>query len=124
TEGETTYTVAYGDTLYRISVRFGVSGAAIAHANTIQNSNLIFAGQVRRVPGAGGGTTPPPPSQPGGTPSTYTVVRGDTLGRIAARFGTTVSAIASANGITNINLIFVGQVLQIPGGSTTPPPQP
>ncbi|MCU0476262.1 MAG: LysM peptidoglycan-binding domain-containing protein [Anaerolineae bacterium] len=42
--------------------------------------------------------------------------RNATLGRIAQRFGTTVAAIAQANGITNINLIFVGQRLTIPGG--------
>lgn len=123
-EADTNYTVVPGDTLYRISLRFGVSVTAIAQANNIQNINLIYIGQVLRIPGASGGTPiPQPDPNPGGTPSTYTVVRGDTLGRIAARFGTTVAAIASANGITNINLIFVGQVLNIPGG-TGPGPQP
>ncbi|MDZ7836211.1 MAG: LysM peptidoglycan-binding domain-containing protein [Alkalibacterium sp.] len=48
---------------------------------------------------------------------------GDTLSAIAARYNTTVARIASANNITNVNLIRVGQVLTIPGtgGSTTPP---
>lgn len=45
---------------------------------------------------------------------TYTVQSGDTLGAIAASFGVTVTALASANGIQNPNLIQVGQVLQIP----------
>lgn len=44
----------------------------------------------------------------------YTVKKGDTLSTIAARFGTSVSALVSANGIKNANVIFVGQVLTIP----------
>jgi lysozyme len=58
-------------------------------------------------------TTPP---AAGDAPVTYTVQPGDTLSGIAAAFGTTVNALASANGIQNVNLIQVGQVLQIPQG--------
>lgn len=47
-------------------------------------------------------------------PRTYTVCRGDNLYRLAIRFGTTVQALAAANGILNPNLIYVGQVLIIP----------
>jgi LysM repeat protein len=122
-EAGTSYVVQYGDTLYRISLRFGVSVSSIAQANSIQNINLIYAGQRLSIPdGSGGPTTPnPTPAPPTGS-TEYVVVPGDSLGRIAARFGTTVSAIAQANGITNINLIFVGQRLTIPtGGGSTPP---
>ncbi len=55
---------------------------------------------------------------------TYTVQEGDTLSAIAERFNTTVEAIAEANNITDPNLIYVGQVLTIPGdddGSALPP---
>ncbi len=45
---------------------------------------------------------------------TYTVQSGDTLSAIAARFGTSVSLISQANGISNPNEIEVGQVLTIP----------
>lgn len=55
---------------------------------------------------------------------TYTVRSGDTLYSIALRFNTTVARLASANNISNTNLIRVGQVLIIPGtgGGSTPPP--
>ena len=53
-------------------------------------------------------------------PATYVVGWGDTLSVIAGRYGTTVSAIAQANGVTNPNLIYVGQRLTIPGTSSTP----
>lgn len=53
----------------------------------------------------------------------YVVQRGDTLARIAARYGVSVSALATANGIRNPNLIYTGQRLVIPG-KTAPAPQP
>ena len=46
---------------------------------------------------------------------TYTVQPGDNLYRISLRYGVSISAIASANNIANINLIYPGQVLVIPG---------
>lgn len=48
--------------------------------------------------------------------SYYTVQPGDTLSSIAWRFGTTVSALMSANGLANANHIYVGQQLRIPTG--------
>lgn len=47
------------------------------------------------------------------TTITYTVKRGDTLSQIAAKYGTTVKAIAAENSIKNVNLIYVGQKLKI-----------
>ena len=53
------------------------------------------------------------------TASTYTVRSGDSLSAIAARFGTTVSALQSANDIRNANLIYPGQVLRVSGQAST-----
>jgi murein DD-endopeptidase MepM/ murein hydrolase activator NlpD len=54
----------------------------------------------------------------------YVVRSGDSLSKIAAKNNTTVSDIASANNISNINAISVGQRLKIPKGKSTPSPKP
>ncbi len=116
-----TYTIRSGDTLSAIAARYRTSVSALAQANGIRNPNLIHAGRKLTIPGGA-------PSNSGGGGGTYTVKRGDTLGAIAGRYRTTVSAIAQANNIRNVNLIHVGQKLRIPGGSgpapvnPTPPP--
>ena len=70
-------------------------------------------------------SAPAPTTAPATGETTHTVQRGDTLYSIARRYGTTVEAIAAANGITNPNLIRVGQKLTIPtSGSPAPPPSP
>ncbi len=130
-----THTVAAGENLFRIALRYNTTWPVLAAYNGITNPNLIYVGQVLKIPPAGtttvptpvpGATAVPQPTAVPGTGQTYTVVAGDTLSKIAAQFGTTVAALASANGITNPNLIFVGQVLKISGGGTTPvtPGQP
>ena len=52
------------------------------------------------------------------TASTYTVRSGDSLSAIAAKFGTTVGALQSANNIHNANLIYPGQILRVSGQAT------
>ena len=49
----------------------------------------------------------------------YTVKSGDTLSAIAKEKNTTVDAIAKKNKISNVNLISVGQVLEIEDAKTT-----
>ena len=62
-----------------------------------------------------------PSSTPGASPSpttvggrTYTIRPGDTLGAIAARFGTTTPVLVQLNGIANPRLIHAGEVLKLP----------
>lgn len=55
------------------------------------------------------------------SPSTYTVKKGDTLSHIAKRHGTTVNRLASLNNIKNVNKIYVGQKIKLPGGTSSKP---
>lgn len=50
----------------------------------------------------------------GGSVKTYTVVKGDTLSKIAKKYGTTVDTLVKLNGIKNKNLINIGQVIKLP----------
>jgi LysM repeat protein len=118
---QTVHVVQPGENLYRISLRYNVSMAAIVSANNIANPNLIFVGQRLVIPVPGAPPPPTPPTPPPTEGQVYVVQRGDTLSRIARQFGTTFQAIATANGIANPNLIFVGQRLNIPGVGAPPP---
>jgi LysM repeat protein len=104
----TTYVVQPGDRLFSIGRMFGVNPYAIAQANNIGAPYTIYPGRPLVIPGTSGATPPPSGSNP------YVVQPGDNLFRIALRFGRSMQAIAAANGISNYNLIFVGQPLTIP----------
>ena len=106
---ENVYTVKSGDTLSAIANKYNTTVAELARINNIGNPNLIYVNQKIVLPGAK--AQEQPKAEP--TTSTYTVVAGDTLGQIAERFGTTVSALARLNNIQNVNLIYVGQILKL-----------
>jgi LysM repeat protein len=63
--------------------------------------------------GAGVQASAPTPQAPGGT-TYHTVQSGETLGKIATKYGVTTAAVAKANNITNPDVIRVGQRLTIP----------
>jgi LysM repeat protein len=121
------HVVQRGETLSSIALRYGTSVSALVQANGLRNANFIYVGQRLVISGGGGGGG----SRGGGSaPSggtVHVVQRGQTLASIALRYGTTVAAIATANGLRNPNLIYVGQRLVIPagggggGGGTVPP---
>ncbi len=124
TPGKTgVYIVQPGDTLSQIARKYNSTVNAIASLNGIVNPNRIRVGQQLTIPGAGGppdpgvvSTSPPTPTQKPipQLPRTYVVRPGDNLYRISLRFGVSMAALANANGIANINLVFAGQVLMIP----------
>lgn len=95
------YIVKSGDTLWAIATAHGISLTRLLQLNPqITNANLIFPGQVIHVTGAPAVLV-------------YTVVKGDTLSAIAAKYKTTYQHLAAINGIANPNLIYPGQTLKI-----------
>jgi LysM repeat protein len=94
-----------GQTLYGIAWRYGTTVQAIAVANGIWNVNYIRAGQTLCIPWGPG---------PGPVPGVHVVRWGETLLSISRMYGRSVWAIASANGIWNMNYIRAGQRLVIP----------
>jgi lipoprotein-anchoring transpeptidase ErfK/SrfK len=114
--------VRWGDTLAGIAARNGVSLDALLRANAIPNPNFVYAGQRLVIPGPALA-----PINPASTGNVYVVNPGDTLGTIAARFGTTLAVLMRANSVVNANYIYPGQRLNIPGKSapaSAPQPAP
>lgn len=101
-----TYTVASGDTLSGIASKYGTTYQYLAEINGIANPNLIYAGQVLKVP-----------TQVNEQENrVYTVKSGDSLWKIAESHlgsGTRYKEIKSLNGLTS-DTIFPGQVFKLP----------
>jgi LysM repeat protein len=118
--GETIHVVQWGETLVLIASRYGVTVEAIMDANGLSNPDQIYAGQRLIIPapgGRGGHDGPGGPGQGG----RHVVTAGETLTSIAFRYGTTADALVAANGLSNGDWIYVGQVLNVPDGSSPAP---
>lgn len=97
-----THVVQYGENLSSIAAKYGTTWQELARINALSNPNIIYQGQSLNVVGGQSAAT-----------SGYCVVEyGDTLSSIAAQFDTTVERLVSANGISNPNSIYAGQVLK------------
>lgn len=107
----TEYVVRPGDTLWLIAQRYHTTVEAIKRLNGL-TSDALSIGQILKIPQA---------SSPGGSYFEYVVRPGDTLWLLAQRFGTTVGAIKSLNGLTS-DMLNIGQVLRIPSVETSPVP--
>lgn len=121
------HTVKAGETLYAIGRTYATQPAAIAACNGIVNPNRLTVGVKLAIPTApwspvpAGPTadrqfpsTPTPPPPPPTCRYQHTVRYGETLSLLGARYGVSIWAIAEANKITNLNLIYTGQILCIP----------
>ncbi len=113
----TTYIVQAGDTLTRIAARYGLSLSQLAAANGLGWNSWVYAGQRLIIP-----TSAPLNPAPAPSGTTYVVQRGDTLVSIAARYGVSVSELATLNGLYWNSWVYVGQRLAIPGGQASPAP--
>ncbi len=125
--GGSTYVVQKGDSLSKIAARAGVSTAELSELNKITNKDQIRIGQKLLLPVH----SKPMPSAPAPAPAprtstssassapakasgdTHTVQSGDTLGKLAARYGTSIAAFKSVNNLKS-DSIRIGQKLSIP----------
>ncbi|PFN80561.1 peptidoglycan endopeptidase [Bacillus sp. AFS076308] len=132
TTATTTYTVKSGDYLGKIGQQFGMTVQQLKTLNKL-TSDRIYVGQKLQVNAKKSSTptttapTPTTSKQPSTeTTSTYVVKSGDTLGKIAAIYNTTVTALKSLNNLKS-DTIYVGQKLKVNGKTTTvtaPAPAP
>lgn len=116
-----TYTVQVGDTLWAIARKYNcsITGIMAANSDRIKNPNRIHAGWQLKIPQSGAPIT-------GGTPDAvlpenkksgiYIVRQGDTLWKIARKYGCSVAEIISLNRelIRNPALIYSGWELKVP----------
>ena len=117
--------VKRGETLGLIAQRYRSSVTAIAQVNRIRNVHRLREGQDLLIPLAGGysaassARSVKPTSQQ--LPATHKVRRGETLGLIAQRYRSSVTAIAQANQIQDVHRLREGQNLLIPsaGGNSS-----
>jgi LysM repeat protein len=112
------HSVAGGQTLSGIAAQYGTSVGTIARANNIQNPNRIYAGQRLTIPTTSALATAPVASAPGPRSGTCThqIVWGDTLSRIATRYGTSVGWLMTANGLPSTHIV-AGRSLRVCGGA-------
>ena len=101
-----TYTVKKGDTLWDIAINNGTTVDQLMQDNNL-TSSLIFPGDKLTY-----NTTVAQVAQ-AKEQGYYTVVLGDTLGKVANRFGVTVDELVKLNNISDPNLIYVGTVLKV-----------
>jgi len=112
---EDVHVVHQGDSLAAIAKAYSVSLTELAQNNGIANPNIIFVGQRLVIPGTAAASeraAADPNLLPAGS-GYYTVQRGDALAQIAKDHGMGLKDILRLNGLTNANLIWVGQKLRV-----------
>lgn len=120
TDTPVTHTVQPGETLRSIADLYGLTVEVLAANNGIVNPNTVYVGQVLLIsPPAVSAVPDTPPAEDAAAQSgpllVHIVQPGETLFRIAQRYGVAVADLAAANGITDPTLIYAGQQLIIPG---------
>ncbi|MCY4525516.1 MAG: LysM peptidoglycan-binding domain-containing protein [Anaerolineaceae bacterium] len=124
---QTTHTVQRGQTLYSISLRYGVTVADILTANPwLGSGNVLHAGNQLVIPVPGQPAPQPSAGQP--QPATqevrHTVAPGEFLSQIGQRYGVSYVDIINRNNIANPDVLHVGTVLIIPGVTVAPTEAP
>ena len=105
-----------GENLSSIAAYYGVDLWTLAATNGIANTDWIYVGQRLTIPGVSSNVA----SNTDG--NTHVVTLGQNLSSIAAYYGVNLWTLASVNGISDPNQIYVGQRLIIPGGAAASQP--
>ena len=120
----TNYTVRQGDTVSGIAARFGLSAQEVLVRNGLGWNTIIHPGQTLHlastpaVTTARTTTTAGSTSGSGSSTSSYHVKSGDTVSGIASRVGVSTTALLSANKLSQRSVIYPGQTLRVPHGSS------
>ena len=104
-ENFTTYKIKYGDTLSGIAAKYNTTYEYLAEINNIADPDKINAGDTIKVPGT---------ATKKEEYINYTIKRGDTLSRIAAKYNTTVDTLVKLNNIKDEDKIYAGDTIKIP----------
>lgn len=119
----TKYTIQSGDTVGAIAARFGIATQTLLSANGLGWSSIIYPGQTITIPGASAIADATPAVAITSTvpvvaqSTSYTILAGDTLTSIAAKYGVSATALVAANGMSLSSIIYAGHALVIPGAS-------
>ena len=113
-----------GETLYSVARTYGVSAAAIAKANSIDDPSRLRAGKKLLIPGGKvEDSTPVDSPAVAVEPQKHRVAKGDTLFSIARTYGVELSSLRSANELSASSVIKAGDTLVIPVGGKGRPAQ-
>ncbi|MGQ5207998.1 peptidoglycan endopeptidase LytE [Bacillus subtilis] len=112
-----TYKVKSGDSLWKISKKYGMTINELKKLNGLK-SDLLRVGQVLKLKGSTSSSSSSSSKVSSSSTSTYKVKSGDSLSKIASKYGTTVSKLKSLNGLKS-DVIYVNQVLKVKGTSTS-----
>src|SRR3954468_8061830 len=107
------YKVKNGDTLSRIASQYGTTVRTLVALNNLPgNGNTIYVGDVLNLPGKQ--AAPPRQAQPKAGQIIYLVKPGDTIGKIAKRYGVSQGYLLSVNGLKRTSAIYAGKPLRVP----------
>lgn len=95
------YQVKAGDSIYKLANKYNITTNELKNANNL-TTDTIYTGQYLYIPERDHNST-----------QSYTVLKGDTLAKIAKKYNLTVNRLKEANNLAT-DTIYIGQVLLIP----------
>ena len=112
------YTIKRGDTLSKISLRFGTNRNELVNINGIRDIDYLYEGQIIKIPIKAAANSS---NQKNEVNKIHTVKSGETIGSIAIQYNTNKALIISLNNLSNPNNIYPGQLLKIESKASSKP---